>query len=460
MSGRRRFLAMLGTGAAGLAAMTASSCAQTAPAVTTRRRQNIMSADVLVVGGGVAGIGAAVAAAKSGADTLLIENYGFFGGVASWSIGMCMNQMRPGGVPRGYIHELLFEKLSKYGDQAVRVSTHQFFCNVEYLKVAFLDMLDEAGCRYLVHLRAVDALMEGGRVTGVVVATKSGLAEIRAKVVIDCTGDADIAFFSGADTMTETGKISPQTLQLNLANVEQADPEDLKAIASKAVGMYPHVPAGWGSDGWGMRQVSNCHHYYLNHAGTRDLGNFDVTDPVQFSRAECLSRRQVVEMTEAIRKLGTGDLRNAEIVNAATQIGVRESRRVKGLYVITEKDALEGRRFDDAIAWRSGYMDIGFTRVSEMRIHQVPYRSILPEKVDGLLTAGRCISATHEAASAGKSMGNCIATGHAAGIAAALAAKDGVMPRDIAVKRIRDVLVADRVDLNRGGEQQSKGMAM
>jgi ribulose 1,5-bisphosphate synthetase/thiazole synthase len=450
---------MLGTGATGLAAMTTGSCA-VAPGVVTKKRETIMSADVLVVGGGVAGIGAAVAAAKTGADTLLIENYGFFGGVASWSIGMCMNQMRPGDVPRGYIHELLHEKLSNYGEQAVRVSTHQFFCNVEYLKVAFLDMLDQTGCRYLVHLRAVDALTEGGRVTGVVVATKSGLAEIRAKTVIDCTGDADVAFFSGAETMTETGNISPQTLQLSLSNVERTDPEDLSAIATKAVELYPHVPAGWGSDGWGMRRVSNCHHYYLNHAGTRDLGNFDVTDPFQFSRAECLSRRQVVEMTEAIRTLGTGDLKNAEIVNAATQIGVRESRRVKGSYVITEEDAVEGRKFDDAIAWRSGWMDIGFTRVSEMRIHQVPYRSILPEKVDGLLTAGRCISATHEAASAGKSMGNCIATGHAAGIAAALAAKDGVMPRDIAVNRIRDLLIADGVDLNRGGEEQSKSMEM
>jgi len=460
MSGRRNFLAMLGTAAAGLAAITTSSCARRAPGVISKKRPNIMSADVLVVGGGVAGIGAAVAAAKTGADTLLIENYGFFGGVASWSIGMCMNQMRPGDVPRGYIHELLYTKLSNYGDQAVSVSTHQFFCNVEYLKVAFLDMLEEVGCRYLVHLRAVDALIEGGRVAGVVVATKSGLAEIRAKVVIDCTGDADVAFFSGAETMTETGNISPQTLQLNLANVKGTDPEDLNAIATKAVKLYPHVPAGWGSDGWGMRRVSNCQHYYLNHAGTRDLGNFDVTDPFQFSRAECLSRRQVVEMTEAIRALGTGDLKNAEIVNAATQIGVRESRRVKGSYVITEEDAVEGRKFDDAIAWRSGWMDIGFTRVSEMRIHQVPYRAIVPEKVDGLLTAGRCISATHEAASAGKSMGNCIATGHAAGIAAALAVKDRVMPREIAVNRIRDLLVADGVDLNRGGEDQSKSMAM
>ncbi|NJD63674.1 MAG: FAD-dependent oxidoreductase [Chloroflexi bacterium] len=460
MSGRRHFLATLGTGVAGVAAMTTNSCGQKAPDVVTKKRANILSADVLVVGGGVAGIGAAVAAAKAGAATLLIENYGIFGGVASWSLGMCMNQMRPGNVPRGYIHELLYEKLSKYGDQAVLVSTHQFFCNVEYLKVAFLDMLDEVGCRYLVHLRAVDALSEGGRVTGVVVATKSGLAEIRAKTVIDCTGDADVAFFSGAATMTETGNISPQTLQLNLANVAKTDPQDLNAIATKAGKLYPHVPAGWAADGWGMRRVSNCHHYYLNHAGTRDLGNFDVTDPLQFSRAECLSRRQVVEMTEAIRTLGTGVLKNAEIVGAATQIGVRESRRVKGLYVITEADAVEGRKFDDAIAWRSGYMDIGFTRVSEMRIHQVPYRSILPEKVDGLLTAGRCISATHEGASAGKSMGNCIATGHAAGIAAALAARDGVMPRDIAVNRIRDLLVADGVDLNRGGEEQPKNMDM
>ena len=111
-------------------------------------------------------------------------------------------------------------------------------------------------------------------------------------------------------------------------------------------------------------------------------------------------------------------------------------------------------KFDDVIAWRSGYLDIGFVRLSKMKVHDVPYRSILPEKVDGLLTAGRCISATHVAASAGKSMGNCVATGHAAGLAAALSVERNQQPRELNVADIQDALRKDGVDLDMGGKNQ------
>jgi len=423
------------------------------------KRYKSIKTGVLVVGGGPAGIGAAIAAAKMGAETLLIENYGFFGGIASQSIGMVINQMRPDGQPRGYVHELLYEKLSNYGDQAVRVSTHQFWVNVEYLKVAILDALEAVDCKYLVHLKAVDAITDGNRVKGVVVATKSGLMDIYADVVVDCTGDADITYFSGAPTMIETGSLSPQTLLLNVSNINQYSGRDMRGWAERAREQYPLIPSSW--DGaWGVSRVSNCHHYYINHSGTREIGVFDITDPFQFSEAECKSRRQVIQMTEAMRNYGGGDLKNCEIVGAGTQIGVRESRRIKGGYIITEEDAMEGRKFDDAIAWRSGWLDVGYIRVAQMKIHQVPYRSLVPEGMDGLLAAGRCISATHVAASAGKSMGNCFATGHAAGVAAALAAKTGKQPRDLHVSEIQKILTSDGVDLSKGGESQSSTMAM
>jgi succinate dehydrogenase/fumarate reductase flavoprotein subunit len=131
---------------------------------------------------------------------------------------------------------------------------------------------------------------------------------------------------------------------------------------------------------------------------------------------------------------------------------------VKGLYILTEEDAMQGARFDDAVAWRSGYLDIGWVRMSQMKIHQVPYRAIIPEKVDGLLTAGRCMSATHEGASAGKSMGNCMAIGHAAGIAGALAVLRNKQPRQLAVTEIQEALRNDGVDLSRGGEIQDEKM--
>ena len=169
-----------GTVAAAAAAALAGRAARAQAAQTTSRYPVLDTVDVLVVGGGPAGIGAALGAARTRAKTLLVENQSFLGGVAAWSLGMQMNQMRPFGRPRSTIHELLIAKLRAYGDQAVRLGTHEVWSNVEYLKVAILDALDEAGARYLVHMRAVDAVMERNRVTGVVVATKRGLMTILA----------------------------------------------------------------------------------------------------------------------------------------------------------------------------------------------------------------------------------------------------------------------------------------
>jgi ribulose 1,5-bisphosphate synthetase/thiazole synthase len=453
--GRRRFLTAAGAAVAGVgAAGTLTRSASAKSVLVNHKRVSIpYNPDVLVVGGGPAGIGAALGAARKGARTLLVENHGFFGGVASWCLGMPINQMRPDSQSRSKIHELIIEKLKAYGEQAVRIGQHQLWCNVDYLKVAVLDALDEVGCKYLVHTQAVDTLVEGSRITGVIVATKRGLATIRAKVFIDCTGDADVSYFAGAETMKEVGSLSPMTLCLNLTNVtmEQTRKANIGQIARKARKKYPLIPNGWGLD-----KVSNSSSFYINHAGTRDLGQFDATDPIQRTKAECLSRRQVLQMVQAMREFGGEHLKDIELIGTGTQIGIRETRRVKGPYILTEEDALNGKKFDDVIAWRSGFLDIGFVRLSRMKIHDVPYRAILPEKLDGLLMAGRCISATHVAASAGKSMGNCVATGHAAGLAAALSAQRDCSPRDLKVDVLQQALRADSVDLNRGGKSQDK----
>ncbi|MHC4586721.1 MAG: FAD-dependent oxidoreductase [Planctomycetota bacterium] len=452
---RRRFLTAAGAavvGAGAVGTLTRSASAQSA--LVNHKRVSIpYNPDVLVVGGGPAGIGAALGAARKGAKTLLIENHGFFGGVASWCLGMPINQMRPDSQSRSKIHELIIEKLKAYGEQAVRIGQHQLWCNVDYLKVAVLDALDEVGCKYLVHTQAVDTLVEDNRITGVIVTTKQGLATIRAKVFVDCTGDADVSYFAGAETMKEVGSLSPMTLCLNLTNVtgEQIRKANIGQIADKARKKYPLIPKGWG-----LGKVSNSSSFYINHSGTRDLGQFDATDPIQRTKAECLSRRQVLQMVQAMREFGGEHFKNIELIGTGTQIGIRETRRVKGPYILTEEDALNGKKFDDVIAWRSGFLDIGFVRLSKMKIHDVPYRAILPEKLDGLLMAGRCISATHVAASAGKSMGNCVATGHAAGLAAALSVQRGCLPRDLKVDVLQEALRTDSVDLTRGGKSQDK----
>jgi hypothetical protein len=450
---RRKFIAATGVTLLGLNKILSQEPASNE--IVRKKRASVIQTKVLVVGGGPAGIGAAIGAAKAGADTLLIENYGFFGGTGAFSVGMCINQMRPDEKPRGYVHELLLKKLQNYGEQAVRISTHQFFVNVEYLKAAVLDALDEAGCKYLVHTKAVDAVTRGNKITGVIISTKSGLVEIKADVVVDCTGDADIAFFAGAPTLIESGNLSPQTLLLNITNVGSYSTKNMSGVVENGRTKYPLIP-----ERWTLMKVSNSHHFYINHSGTKAIGNFDITDPYQFTKAECQSRRQVIQMTEAMREFGNGDLKNCEIAGASTQVGVRESRRIKGAYIITEEDALNGSRFDDVIAWRSGWLDIGFVKVSQMKVHQVPYRALVPEQIDGILAAGRCISASHSGASAGKSMGNCFATGHAAGIAAALSSKLKKTPRELDVRKIQEILRNDGVDLSKGGETQSKNLAM
>ena len=453
---RRKFIAATGFSILGIKEVIKPM--PVLPEIVRKERSQIIKTKVLVVGGGPAGIGAAIGAAKAGADTFLIENYGFFGGVASWGVGMCINQMRPSEKPRGYVHELLLQKLQNYGSQAVRLTTHQYYVNVEYLKVAIMDALDEVGCKYLVHAKAVDAITQRGKITGVIISTKSGLVEIKADVVVDCTGDADIAYFAGAPTMIETGKLSSQTLVLNVGNMDNYSRKDQSGIIEKAKAKYPLIPESWGSID--LRKVSNCKHYYINHSGTKEIGNFDVTDPYQFSKAECMSRRQVIQIIEAMREYGTGDLKKCEILGTSTQIGVRESRRIKGEYIITEEDAINGSRFEDVIAWRSGPIDLAWEKISQMKIHQVPFRAIVPEQIDFLLAAGRCISTSHVATSAGKAMGNCFATGHAAGIAAALSSKLRIAPRELNVKEIQDILKNDGVDLTIGGEVQDRNMAI
>jgi glycine/D-amino acid oxidase-like deaminating enzyme len=433
--------------AAATAALAGKAAQGQAPAARSGSRYPVLdTVDVLVVGGGPAGIGAALGAARARAKTLVVENQSFFGGVAAWSLGMQMNQMRPFGRPRSAVHELLIGKLRAYGDQAVRLGTHEVWSNVEYLKVAVLDALDEAGARYLVHMRAVDAMVERNRVTGVVVGTKRGLMTILAHSVVDCSGDADVAFYAGAETMTEPGNLMPMTLALALSNIDaKTQRSDVSTAIKNGKKNHPLIPSGFVE----VKPIANSGNWWVNHAGTADWGRIDATDPVERSKAECTSRRQALQMVQALRESEDPNLRRIEWATAGPQVSVRETRRVKGVYVVSEEDAMGGRSFEDAIAWRAGFLDQGGERDGrfvKMKVHDVPYRSLLPEKLDGLLVAGRCISASHTAAAAGKSMGNCMALGHAAGIAAAMAAQAKALPRDVKVRELRDRLRADGVD--------------
>ncbi len=411
--------------------------------------------DVLVVGGGPAGIGAALGAARTGARTLLIENHAFFGGVAAWMLGMEINQIRPGGKPRSAVHELLVDKLVAYGDQAVNIATvhgHELWCNVEYLKVAIVDALEAVGAHYLVCVRAVDTVVESNRVAGVVVGTKRGLMVIRARQVVDCTGDADVAYCAGAETMMDPKSLMPMTLALALTNIDKTKVRGSDISTAIRSGRKRHtlIPSGFLE----IRPIVQSSSWFINHAGTADMGRVDATDPVERTKAECVSRRQALQMAQALSESENPEIKKIEWVAGGPQLSVRESRRVKGLYVLTEQDSRSGKRFDDVIAWRSGLMDPGGEiggPGGSMKTHDVPFRAIVPEKVDGLLMAGRCISTSHVSAAAAKIIGNCMATGHAAGLAASLAVQKGIQPRELRVAELQDRLRKDGVDLDFSG---------
>jgi len=413
--------------------------------------------DVLVAGGGPAGIGAALAATRAGAKTLLVERHAVLGGVGAWGMGMTINQMRPEGRPRGAIHELLIQRLLSYGEEAVRIQDHALVTNVEYLKVAILDVLDAAGCRYFLHARVADAVLERDHLRGVVLATKEGLLRVRAKVVVDATGDADVAHFAGAETLKGRegdGFLSPMTLNFIIANVDvpaalaAARGDGLNRLLERVRPKYPLLPERLGLARF---PLANC--VTVNHAGTKLRGMLDGTKLTDMTEAERYSRRQAIQIVQALREVGGPAFSQAQLAATGTQVGVRETRRLKGLYLLTEEDAKTGRRFDDAIAWRSGFLDIGFVRYEKMQVHDVPYRALLPVKLDGLLVAGRCISASHVAASAGKSIGNCMATGHAAGLAAAMSAAQNRPPRALSVAALQQALAKDGVDLRRNRGQ-------
>jgi len=248
------------------------------------------------------------------------------------------------------------------------------------------------------------------------------------------------------------------TLAVNLSNVDASKvrPADVDRALKNGRAKHPLITSGF----FEIKQVAGGRNWWINHAGTADMGRVDATDPVERTRAECQSRRQALQMMQAIRESENEAVRQIEWAAGGPQVSVRETRRVKGVYEVTEQDAMNAARFEDAIAWRSGFLDTGGQRggvYTKMKVHDVPYRAILPAKMDGLLIAGRCISATHMGAAAGKSMGNCMATGHAAGVAAAMSAKAGKMPRELGVKAIQEKLRGDGVSFDVGDREQ-KGL--
>ncbi|MCR4403161.1 MAG: FAD-dependent oxidoreductase [Firmicutes bacterium] len=433
--------------------------------------------DVLVVGGGPSGFAAAIAASRNGAKTMLIEKHGCIGGMATVGlVGPFMTSFDATGdtqIIRGVFEELvrrLEERGGAIHPSKVRRGTsycafiipghdHVTPFDPEWLKLVATEMVLESGVELLLHTQCLDVIKEGDRVTGVVAANKSGLQAIEAAVIVDCSGDADVAEWSGAPTVlgrqSDHG-MQPATMFFRICNV---DSEKVKAYIEEnrtLVGKPFHGPFSWLVEEarergeWdvprgeiNMYETPNPGEWRVN---TTRILNIDGTNARDVTRAEIEGRRQARKVFEFIKSRIPGCER-ARFMDTAAVVGIRETRHIVGEYVVTKEDVLGCRMFDDSILLASNSVDIhskdaesGEYTVISGRWYGIPYRSLVPLSVENLLVAGRPISATSEASSAFRVMPCCIGTGQAAGTAAALAVKSGVVPRRVDVSRLRDLL--------------------
>jgi len=409
--------------------------------------------DVLVVGGGPAGCGAAIAAAREGARTLLIEQFGFLGGMGTAALvpAWCpfTDRQKPiiGGIARAVLEEM------KAGmPHIARDALDWVPIDPELLKLIYDRRVTEAGARVLFLTHFVDAVVrpaaEGRAVVeSVIVHNKSGLARLGARVVVDATGDADVVAASGAPFEkgdAQTGELQPCTLCFVLAGIDNRRLQEwLWADNGRNLLLKPAIAAAKAAgDLKIVEEGANVAYQSETTIGLNFGHVFDVdaTDAEALSRAHFEGRRLIRHLTDFIRKYCPGCER-AWIVSSGVQIGVRETRRIVGDYVLTLDDYLARRSFPDEIARNAYYIDIHLSRKQweqqlgrpidwEARIHAyqpgeshgIPYRCLLPRTLHNVLVAGRCISTDRAVQGSVRTMPNCLAMGEAAGCAAALAA--------------------------------------
>ena len=447
--------------------------------------------DVLVIGGGNAGCAAALASVRHGARTLLVERYGFLGGTATaamvgpWMTFHSGRERIVGGIAQEIVERLvaLGGSPGHIADASDYVATITPF-DPEIHKALLFEMMEESGVRLLLHAYFLDALLEpGGAVRGARVATVGGIREYEASVTIDASADAFVAFSAGARVQQgdERGRVQPASLMFRLSHV------DLGATAAYVREhpdqMRTSLPPD-ARDADALTAVAGLHDLWQRARARGDVDiprelvsffispyadevtvnmtrvvDIDPLDPDDLTRAEVRARAQTMQLL-AFFKRDVPGFANARIAATAAQIGIRESRRIAGVYTLTRDDVLQARAFHDAVA-RSAYpIDIhnpsgsGTTtqRLPPGASYEIPYRCLVPERVDGLLVAGRCISTTHEALASTRLTPTVMTLGQAAGTAAAIGARDGTLPRDIDTRQLREALVRDGVDLRRSAE--------
>ena len=449
---------------------------------------NAPEVDVLVVGGGNAGCTAALAAARSGARTKLAERYGFLGGTATAAmVGPWMTFHSGGDRIVGGIAQEMVERLMALGgspghlpDASDYVATITPF-DPEIHKALLFEMMREAGVEVLLHAYFLEALTDArGAVRGARFATVGGLRDVRARTTIDASADAFVAVSAGVPVQQgdERGRVQPASLMFRLSHVDleqtaayaRTHPEQIRSSLpveqrsasslTAVAGLYEiwEAARARGEVSVPRELVSFFASPFADEVTvnmTRVTG-VDPLDPDDLTRAEMEARAQVMELVRFFRRNVPG-FERARIAATATQLGIRESRRIAGEYTLTADDVLSAREFADAVA-RSAYpIDIHnpagsgtvTKRLPPGSSYEIPYRCLIPQGVDDLLVAGRCISTTHEAHASTRLTPTVMTLGQAAGTASALALGAGESVRALDPQRLRARLQADGVDLRR-----------
>lgn len=413
--------------------------------------------DVLVIGGGPTGVAAAFASARMGAKTLIVEQFNCLGGIAT-AAGhghMCLysswatQERVVGGIPFEVVRRVT---AAGYG---VNNNAEAEF-EVEGLKLVLETMAEEAGVELLYHTLFAEAVVEDGAVCGVVIQNKSGRQMIRAKRVIDCTGDGDVAASAGCrfeQGEEGTGHCQPVTLMFTIGGVNtrkffefrQAEGYKMESVWKRAqangdMRPFQSVVMGWW---WTPTRPDQMGINFTHVIG------IDTTKAEDLTKATIEARKQAYETIAVFRKY-VGGLENCYMISTPNTIGTRESRRITGEYTLTKEDVLGMRNFDDSIGYGSFFIDIhncsgiGMDKKAVKPPtglkYQIPYRILVPEKMDNLLVAGRCASATHEALGSLRVMPQCGVMGQAAGVAAVLSLRDGITPRQVNIRHLQSEL--------------------